>query len=67
MKSDTRVFRDGTSERRGDTVFVTGSLTDDTRTAAQVFTWENDPPRRASRHGKGDRRQGDPAEECRAS
>ena len=37
------MVRDGTSGTRGDTVLVTGSLTEATRTAAQVFTgtWLN--------------------------
>lgn len=62
MKSDTRVVRDGTSGTRGDTVLVTGSLTEATRTAAQVFTgtWENAPARqgRPASGGPGGRVQG---------
>jgi hypothetical protein len=74
--SDTKVLRDGTSDsgadalKKGDTVFVTGRLgSDDTRTAAHVFTgtWEKNGPGGRPGHGPGDLRHGGPAEEGSAA
>lgn len=72
--SDTRLLRDGTSGsaagalKKGDTVRVTGTLSEDgTRTATRVFTGTGDDDGGFPGHGPWGRPHGGPAEEGRES